>query len=99
MSPHLRGTREHSCIEGGNSFASGNGMPRLGASRLTTLSSYPGAPLLEENKIAMPIANVSNQATASAAQLRLCPHPYITAPTPLGVLHNVWHNPRYRPDR
>ena len=30
----------------------------------------------------MPIANVSNQATVSAAQLKLCPHPYISAPTP-----------------
>src|SRR5215472_4414567 len=32
----------------------------------------------------MPIANVSNQATANAIQLRPCPHPYISAPNAPG---------------
>jgi hypothetical protein len=39
----------------------------------------------------MPIANVINQATATAAQLRICPHAYIRAPNALGVPH-CWHN-------
>jgi hypothetical protein len=42
----------------------------------------------------MPIANISDQATASAAQLKLCPHPYIKCPERLWVCHTkVWHNP------
>jgi hypothetical protein len=32
----------------------------------------------------MPIAHATNQANASSVQSKLCPHPYISAPTPQG---------------
>jgi len=42
----------------------------------------------------MPIATAIDQATATAAQLKVCPHPHIGAPNAHGVCRaKVWHNP------
>jgi len=49
----------------------------------------------------MPTANAINQANISVAQLKACPHPYISAPhAPGGVPPEVWHiAPIAAPDR
>jgi len=48
----------------------------------------------------MPTANAINQANISVAQLKACPHPYISAPNARGVCRpTCGHSPYYRPDR